>query len=157
MDISSDELAAIVDLFDGMTHQELHKACKELAARKGRDYNHDQVSQVIQAAIESYHLVAIDSEEGSFLLSGPVAFPQLPEHGDDLPHILDIPDRDLTKSVVVDAVEQQFRKDAAQAVNRADVDRIQTLIDISYDLEAWGPMTLQKVRNKLDQIQQSAE
>jgi len=63
---------------------------------------------------------------------------------------MDVPERDLPRTVVADAVEARFREDAVVAVTSGDDDRIDDLLDVSYDLEAWGPVSLSTARDRLD-------
>ncbi|WP_324756772.1 DUF7109 family protein [Haloarcula sp. GH36] len=150
MDISADELAGIVDLFDALSRAELGRACAELAFKRGEDTNSDTYDDVIAAAVESYHLVGVDADEAELLVVGPTAFPTLPDGAGDLPHIMDVPDRDLPRDRVVEAVERQFRADAAAAIDTGDEDRIADLLDVSYDLDAWGAVDLGAARDRLD-------
>ena len=43
------------------------------------------------------------------LIVGPVAFPMLPPDGEDLPHILDVPDREPDRADLVEAAERRLR------------------------------------------------
>ncbi|MFC7075727.1 DUF7109 family protein [Haloarcula halophila] len=152
MDISADELAGIVDLFDALSRAELGRACAELAFKRGEDTDPAAYDDVIDAAVESYHLVGVDADEAEaeVLVVGPTAFPTLPDGAGDLPHIMDVPDRDLSRDRVVEAVERQFRADAAAAIDTGDEDRIADLLDVSYDLDAWGAVDLGAARDRLD-------
>jgi len=48
------------------------------------------------------------------------------------------------------AAERRFREDAAAAASVGDEDRTAELLDVSYDLEAWGPVELEAARSRLD-------
>ena len=112
--------------------------------------------EAVDDAVASYHLVAVadhdaDAEE-PLLVVGPVAFPDLPEGAADLPHIMDVPSRDLSRAAVVEAVKSRFRDDAVVAVKAGDDDRIATLLDVSYDIEAWEDVDMDGLRDRLDDV-----
>jgi hypothetical protein len=79
-----------------------------------------------------------------------VAFPTLPDSAEDLPHIMDVPDRDVDDDAVIEAAERRLRADAAAAVDAGDAERIEQLLDVSYDLETWGAIDVSGVRSRLD-------
>jgi len=163
MELTPDELAGVVDILGPVTQAELRRACGELAFKRGVDAHDDAVEQAVEAALASYHLVAVpvesrggDAAEGpesdtALVVPGPTAFPVLPDSAEDLPHILDVPERDLDRETAAQAAETQFRTDAADAVRAGDDERIQTLLDVSYELEAWGPVDLASARDHLDE------
>lgn len=156
MDLQPDELAGVVDLFGSLTGAELVDACGELAFKQGVDADSDAVAAAIDDAIDSYHLVAVadhdaDTDE-TLLVVGPVAFPTLPDGAGDLPHIMDVPSRDLARDAVVDAVKARFREDAVMAVKNGDEDRVETLLDVSYDVEAWEDVEMDGLRDRLDDV-----
>jgi hypothetical protein len=156
MDLPPDELAGVVDLFGSLTSAELVDACGELAFKRGADADPDAVAAAINDAIDSYHLVAVadhaaDADE-TLLVVGPVAFPALPDGAADLPHIMDVPARDLSREAVVEAVKSRFREDAVMAVKNGDEDRVATLLDVSYDIEAWENVEMDALRDRLDDV-----
>ncbi|MFC6992233.1 hypothetical protein ACFQH3_11025 [Haladaptatus sp. GCM10025707] len=149
MDLRHDELAGVVDLFTALTREELTTALAELAYRQGTE---DAVfTDQIDAAVERYFLVEFERDGTAYLTPGPVAFPELPDGGEDLPHILDVELREIDRSAIATPVEARFRRDAAAAVNAGDDERILHLLDVSYDLEAWGPVDLDAARDLLDE------
>jgi len=177
MDPSGDELAGIVDLFGGLTRAELGEALVELAFRDGTDREPAAFAGDIDDALAEYYLVAVeydgviageekggDETEGSgtdggtgpegeteLLVPGPVAFPELPEHATDLPHIMDISGRHVDRERVGNAAEERFRADTARAVAAGDDERMRELLDVSYELEAWAaPVELSTARDRLD-------
>jgi len=154
MELTPDELAGVVDVVGPVTRDELVQACGELAFKQGADVDAERLAGAIDAAISSYHLVAVADHDAAadapLVVVGPAAFPELPAGAEDLPHILDLPDRTLARETVAVAAEQRFREDAAEAVRAADDDRIAELLDVSYDLEAWGPVELAPARGLLD-------
>jgi predicted ArsR family transcriptional regulator len=79
-----------------------------------------------------------------------VAFPTLPDGAEDLPHILDVPTRTVDRDALAEAAERQLRADAARAVDADDDERIERLLDVSYDLETWGSTDVSGVRSRLD-------
>lgn len=150
MDLSADELAGVVDLFDALSRAELCRGCVELAFKRGEETEQTAFEDDIDAAVDSYHLVAIEDADTTLLAVGPTAFPSLPDGAGDLPHILDVPERSLSRERVVEAVERQFRADAAAAIDAGDHERIAALLDVSYDLDAWGAVDLGAARDRLD-------
>lgn len=177
MDVSGDKLAGVVDLFDALTRTELCEALAELAFKAGEEHDPAAFDSAVDEALRSYHLVAVDdagqvggaegtSDEGGtsdgdassdgggsadpLLVPGPVAFPTLPEGATDLPHILDVPERSVAREAAGRAAEERFRADAASAVGAGDAERIATLLDVSYELEAWAPVDLDAARARLD-------
>jgi len=156
MDLTPDELAGVVDLFGSLTRAELRTARDELAFKRGVEADPDGFETAVDDAVASYHLVAVadhdaDAEE-PLLVVGPVAFPDLPEGAADLPHIMDVPSRDLSRAAVVEAVKSRFRDDAVVAVKAGDDDRIATLLDVSYDIEAWEDVDMDGLRDRLDDV-----
>ncbi|PSQ33533.1 hypothetical protein BRD09_00670 [Halobacteriales archaeon SW_10_68_16] len=158
MDPAPDELAGVVDLFGALTPSELRRALAELAFKRGEDDDPDRFGPAVADARQSYHLVAVDADEAGVdvseaddpLVVGPVAFPTLPEGARDLPHILDIPERDPDREAVTGAAATRFRADAAGAIDDGDTERIRTLLDTSYELETWGGMDLSVTRERMD-------
>ncbi len=71
----------------------------------GIDADPDAVAAAIDGAIDSYHLVAVDDHaadtDETLLVVGPVAFPALPDGAADLPHIMDVPARDVARDAVI--------------------------------------------------------
>lgn len=159
--VDGDDLAGIVDLFGALERERLLRALDELAFK--RDVAAPDEG-VVDDAVASYHLV----EHGGQLVAGPAAFPTLPEGAADLPHIMDADARDPDPDAVGRTVEERFRSEAARALADVDADgsdgeesgddagadatdeRIQRLLDVSYDVEAWGPVDLSDVRRRLD-------
>jgi hypothetical protein len=153
MDLTPDELAGVVDIVGPVTREELLAACDELAFKRAADA--ESFEGDIDAALASYHLIAVPDHEAeteeAVVVVGPAAFPALPDGAEDLPHILDVPERTVARAAMADAAESQFREDAAEAVRALDDERIGRLLDVSYDLEAWGPVDLTTARGHLDE------
>lgn len=142
LDLTPDEVAGVVDLFGALTRAELETALAELA------FKHDEKTpdaSIIDAVVESYHLVGYDG----VLAVGPTAFPALPDGGNDLPYIMDVEPRCVDRDRLGEAVEERFRGEAARAVATKDDEAIMRLLDMSYDLETWGPVELAKTRERL--------
>lgn len=161
MDVTADELAGIVELFSALTRAELQMAVAELAFKTEGDFEPDSFASNVEAARRSYHLLSIPpsavddepieaAEEPTWLVPGPLSFPELPENATDLPHILGVDERVVDHTAVDRAAEQRFRADAAAAVDAGDTDRIATLRDVSYEIEAWGGVDLATARERLD-------
>jgi hypothetical protein len=147
-----DELAGVVDLFGALTRTELERALDELAFKRGQATDREALSATVSDAIERYYLVEYETgdDRETLLAVGPVAFPTLPEHAEDLPHILDVSSRRVDREALAPQVRDRFRADAAKAVDEGDADRIQQLLDVSYDIEAWGPIDVAEERDRLD-------
>ncbi|MFC5366845.1 DUF7109 family protein [Salinirubrum litoreum] len=166
MSETHEELAGIVDLFGALTPTELERALSELAFKQGEETNAAALSGAVETAIEEYYLVEYDptdadgngaddlsagdlGDDDHLLVVGPVAFPTLPENAEDLPHILDVPERSVDREVVGRQVASRLLTDAARAVNDDDADRIDHLLDVSYDLEVWAPVEVDDVQARL--------
>lgn len=159
MELTPDELAGVVDVVGSVTREELVQACEELAFKRGVAVDEETVESAIEAALSTYHLVVVADHDAGIseplVVVGPAAFPALVEGAEDLPHILDVPDRDPASEAVAAAAEQRFREDAAEAVRAGEDARIRELLDVSYDLEAWGPVELASARGLLDEATQT--
>lgn len=150
MEPSPDEIAGVVDLFGALTRDQLGEALAELAFKRGGAYETDAFEGAIDAALEGYHLLAVEADGDAALVVGPVAFPHLPDGAADLPHILDVDPPEVDPERVATTAERRFRDDAATAVADGDRDRIATLLDVSYELEAWGGIDLSETRERLE-------
>lgn len=187
MELDPDELAGVVDLFGGLTRDELRGAYADLAARSGEPVDPDALDAAVNRAIEEYYLVAVgagagdggdggggretgggdDGETGDgeetggaresdvgegdeLLVAGPTALPTLPDGGEDLPHLLEAGRRSVDHDLVGRSALSRLRGDAARAVNDGDEERIATLLDVCYDLEAWAPVETAELRERLD-------
>ncbi|MFB6309745.1 MAG: hypothetical protein ABEH64_01050 [Salinirussus sp.] len=160
--LSADELAGVVDLFGALTRAELRSAAAELAFKRSGEFDPESFGTAVDDAVRSYHLLdvpsrAVDGEATvnedapEWVIPGPAAFPELPTHGADLPHILDIGHRAVDHDVAVRHAEERFRADAAAAVDAGDGDRITTLRDVSYELETWGGLDLTAARARFEE------
>jgi hypothetical protein len=142
-----DELAGVVDLFGALTREELAEALSELAYRKDATVPEGAIDD----AIEAFALVVVERDGDDDLLApGPSAFPTLPDGAEDLPHILAVDTRDVDREAVGRAAERRLRAEAARAVASEEADRAAELLDVSYDLEAWGGVELDDIRDRLD-------
>jgi len=159
MDPTPDELAGVVDLFGALTRTELRRGLAELAFKRGEEYDPERFADAVEDALRSYHLVAVEPADAGVadagdgdqvVVVGPVAFPALPEGAPDLPHILEVPDRDPDREAAAAAAAARFRRDAAAAIDGGDEERVRTLLDVSYELEAWGGLDLSGTRERMD-------
>jgi len=152
MDVDGDDLAGVVDLFGGLTREELERALAELAFRRGEDRAPEDFDAAVSEAIEGYYLVAAphDGLERPLLVPGPVAFPSLPEDAEDLPHLLDVPERTVDREAAAGRVATRLREEAAAVAADGDSGRAAALLNVTYDAEAWGPVELADVRETLD-------
>ena len=154
MSATYDELAGVVDLFGAVTRGELERALDELAFREGSATDVDALRAAVADAVAAYYLVEYrpdgDGDGAELLAVGPVAFPSLPPNAEDLPHIMDVPDREVDRETLARQVQERLLADAARAVDADDDDRIERLLDVTYDLEAWAPVDVGDVRKRLD-------
>ena len=148
MEPTADDLAGVVDLFGALTREELRRALSELAFKQGADL--DDADALIDDALASYHLIAVDTDEETVLVPGPTAFPTLPDDAEDLPHIMPDAGHAVDEADRMRAVETRFRGDAAAAIDDGDQERIEELLDVSYELEVWGDVDLATARERLD-------
>lgn len=145
-----DELAGVVELFGGLTREELEGALVELAYKQGTDVKREALDAEIEAALSDYYLVETEHGGEALLVAGPVAFPSVPENGADLPHIMDVETRSVDRESVGTAVHERLREEASAATEADDEERVQYLLDVSYDVEAWAPVAADDVRERLD-------
>lgn len=150
LDVDGDDLAGIVDLFGALTRSELERALEELAYKEGVE---PPDPGVVGRTVERYALVSYEPDDadgtGELLVPGPSAFPSLPPGADDLPHIMDGGGREVDREAVGRAVEERFRADVARALASEDDELVGRLLDVSYDLDAWG-LDLTDLRERLD-------
>jgi hypothetical protein len=159
LDVTGDDLAGVVDLFGALRRADLERALEELAFKQETE---PPAPAVVDRAIERYALVTYRPEgtgtEGDapgdgaveeLLVPGPSAFPSLPPGAADLPHIMDAPEREVDREAVGRAVEGRFRADVARALASEDDELVTRLLDVSYDLDAWG-LDLAELRARLD-------
>jgi hypothetical protein len=167
MNPTADELAGVVDLFGGLTQPELERALAEAAFRAdGGSVDEETLETTIDHALESFALVscgpsafddraaaatsaAADSDD-ALLVAGPTAFPSVPDHAEDVPHILDVEPRRLDRAALAETAHEEFGDAVDGAIDDADAARIETLLDASYDIEAWAPVELAAERSRLE-------
>ncbi|GAB3675705.1 DUF7109 family protein [Halopiger thermotolerans] len=166
MDATADELAGVVDLFGGLTRAELERALSETAYRAdGQSVDGDALEAAIDDALASFALVryAGHDVDGAgdepLLVAGPTAFPTVPEHAEDVPHILDVERRRLDRDALGETAREQFREALEEALPESgsagdgdgeSEDRLRRLLDVSYDIEAWAPVELDGERQRLE-------
>jgi hypothetical protein len=144
---TKDELAGVVDLFGALTHDELAEALAELAFKQGKTVDESAFEAVIAEGVRDFYLVEADADGEAVLVPGPVAFPAVPENGEDLPHIMDVPERSTDRERLGERVCERLANEA----ETADEERARYLVDVSYDLEAWAPVEANNVRERLDE------
>ena len=148
MDPSPDEVAGVVDLFGALTAAEIERAFTDIAARRGTAVDEDRLRERIESAETEYYLVRLADDGSDRYVPGPAALPTLPEHGEDLPHIMDVEPRTVDRSTIGRAVEERLRADAASAVAEADIERMTMLLDVAYEVDVWGVDT-SEIRDRL--------
>jgi hypothetical protein len=158
MDLRADAIAGVVDLFGGLTRGELREALGELAFKRGEEYEPADFDDDIDAALESFHLVSVLPDETDagvtdpLLVTGPVAFPELPEGATDLPHILDVDERAVDRATAAAAAKRRFEERADDVTAADDTAEAARLLDVSYELEAWGTVDLTDARARLSDV-----
>jgi hypothetical protein len=163
MNPTADELAGVVDLFGGLTRSEIERALDEAAFRAdGGSVDETALEATIDRALESFALVACgggqtaappastDGGDDVLLVAGPTAFPTVPDHAEDVPHILDVEPRRLDRAALAEATREEFGGAVDEAIDDTDADRMETLLDASYDVEAWAPVELAAERSRLE-------
>lgn len=163
-----DDVAGIVDLFGTLTRAELRQALSELAFKQGADADPEALDAAVAQAIREYHLVPVDAEEAEQspatadedavatvadddeLAVGPTAFPSLPPNAEDLPHILDVEERDVDREALAERVHDRLVREVDAALDEGDAARLETLLDVTYDLEAWAPVEADDVRERIE-------
>jgi len=171
-----DDLAGVVDLFEWLTRAELSRALAELAFKQRAAVDEAAIASAIDVAVAEYALVPAPpealSESGATpdavappdadaaaatggssdhlaLAVGPAAFPSLPADAEDLPHILDVPDRSVDRETLSTAVLDRLSADAVAAIKSGDAGRLETLADVTYDIEAWAPVDASDIRDRI--------
>jgi len=139
-----DEVAGIVDLFGALSPEATATALSELAYRRGEE----PPEEAIEDARETFALVEFEHAGERVLAPGPAAFPTLPEGATDLPHILDEERRSIERGAIEQAAVSRLRSEAADPAALSE-DRAATLIEVSYDIEAWGGRDLADIRTQL--------
>lgn len=165
-----DDLAGVVDLFDWLTRAELSLALSELAFKQRTEIDEDAIAAAIDVAVAEYALVPAppaaltaeklppegvsDPDDGVqtdtvALAVGPAAFPSLPADAEDLPHILDVPERGVDRAVLSEAVLARLAGDAVAAISEDNTERLQRLADVTYDIETWAPVDAGEIRERI--------
>ena len=171
-----DDIAGIVDLFGAVTRTELSRALAELAFKHRLELDDDAVESAIDGAIAEYALVpappnavstpsdrsdapdipadkSVDGPDApadaSFLAVGPAAFPSLPDGATDLPHILDVPEREVDRNRLADAALERLSSDAVAAITDGDEARLAVLGDVTYDIETWASVDAGPIRERI--------
>jgi len=149
--LDPDDLAGVVDLFGALTPSELESALEELAFKQGESVDPDAVTAAVDDAVASYAVVRYRDGDRTLLVPGPAAFPTLPPNAEDLPHILDVPDREVDHEAAGTAVADRLRADAAAAVDAGETATIRRLLDVTYDVEVWSDtVAVDDIRDRLD-------
>lgn len=151
MDPTADELAGVVELFGALDRDELARALDELAARTGaQSLPDEELTASVESALDAFVLVEHPVGGDAGYAAGPTAFPDPPAHAEDLPHILDVPHRSPDTEAVGERAADRFERAVEDAIAADDAERARELLDLSYDVEAWAPVTLDAERERLD-------
>ena len=90
-----------------------------------------------------------DDADDGLLAVGPAAFPTPPPNVEDLTHILEVPDRPVDRSRLADATLDRLRRDVSAAVGDGDEDRLEVLLEVTYDVETWAAVDAADVRDRI--------
>ncbi len=164
MDATADELAGVVDLFGGLSRDELERALSEAAFRAdGRSIDEGALEEAIDNGLESFTLLECTAEsvtterrkldaDAQLYVSGPAAFPTVPEYAEDVPHILDIDRRRFDRDALGETARDRFSAAIEESLNGEPSDeRLRYLLEVSYDIEAWAPVELADERQRLEE------
>ena len=153
MDATADELAGVVDLFGGLTRSELERALAELAFRTdGSDVDEEALEASIRDALSAFALVQYDPPDGPdepLLIAGPTAFPEPPEYAEDLPYVLEVERRAIDRERVGGQIRDRYVAAVSDALEAGDRERLDDLLEVSYDVEAWVPIDLGDERARI--------
>lgn len=156
-----DELAGVVDLFGGLTRNELSCALEEAAFRAdGQSVKEEAVETALERALDEFALIEVagdsllDADERTdpsepLLVAGPTAFPKTPASAEDLPHILDVGRRQLDRREIGRVTHERFEAAVDAAFEAGDEDRLRELLDVSYDIEAWLSIDVERERKRI--------
>ncbi len=162
-----DELAGIVERFGALTRAELADALSELAFKRRTDVDATAVDDAIAAATAGYVIVPVptdavhvaggddsdpsdhEPEADGLLAVGPAAFPTPPPNVEHLPHILDVPDRTVDRDRLAEATLDRLRSDVDAAVDDGDDARLEGLLEVTYDLDAWATADATGTRDRI--------
>jgi len=150
MDPTLDELVGAVDLFGGLSREELVGGFQDIGARMGDDVDIKVLNLRIDEAIEKYYLVEV-ADQG-LLVAGPSALPELPEGGEDLPHLILVGEREINREELEKGVAERLGKEVEIAIFEKDRNQIESLLDVCYDLEMWAEVDVDGIRKKLERI-----
>ena len=149
MAFTVDEVAGVADLFGALPRTDLERGLVELAFRRGEDFDEAAAADAVEDAEAAYALVATGSDP-ELLAPGPAAFPALPDGAADLPHILDVERRSTDRAELAAAAERRFRADLAAATDADDEARLRELLEVCFDLDAWGPVDVGDCREEIE-------
>ena len=150
MDPTLDELVGAVDLFGGLSREELIGGFEDIGARMGGDVDINALNLRIDEAIEKYYLIEV-ADQG-LLVAGPSALPELPEGGEDLPHLILVGEREINREELEKGVAERLGKEVEIAIFEKDRNQIESLLDVCYDLEMWAGVDVDGIRKKLERI-----
>jgi hypothetical protein len=148
MKLTLDELAGAVDLFGGLTRDELIQGCEDICARSGEVIDFELMDEKIENAIEKYYLIEL--KERGLLVIGPVALPKLPEGGEDLPHLIQVENRSIDKKEIEKVVFERIEEEIKNNSLEEDLESLEILLDICYDIEIWSSGGMEETRKVLE-------
>jgi hypothetical protein len=63
--------------------------------------------------------------------------------------MMDVPERAIDTDRLVEVARDRLAEDADRAITDGDPDRVRFLLDVCYDAEAWRPIDVDPVRERL--------
>jgi hypothetical protein len=91
-----------------------------------------------------------DTQGETYLAVGPGAFPVFPDGAADLPHILSVPAREVNRDHAAVTVESRLTTAADVAIASDDDVRVETLLNVCFDLETWADVDVTGIRDQLE-------
>jgi predicted transcriptional regulator len=85
------------------------------------------------------------------LVVGPAALPELPEGGEDLPHLILVEKREIDMGEVEKSVRERIGREVEIVISKKDRNQMESLLDVCYDLEMWVGMGIEDIRKKLEE------
>ena len=154
MELDIDEIAGILGRFGGLTREELDTALEEVAFRRGEDAPpRSSIETQLTDGEQAGAIVRTEVADATLLVPGPAAFPVEPAGAEDLPHILDITPREIDRRLIASSLIDDIKQEITTAPNQS---RRKTLLDLSYDIEAWSGIDAASLREQLDTHDDSA-
>ena len=83
---------------------------------------------------------------------GPAALPDLPDGGEDLPHLIRVDKREIDKMRIGRDVKDKISREIEKEIHKMDKGEVEQLLDVCYDLEMWNEIDVEDVRCELEEV-----